>query len=71
MDVNELRIAVTVVSLVLFLALLVHTWSRRRRVDHEQAAWLPFSDEPPGPGLAPHIASAASPTPDTATGPTP
>jgi cbb3-type cytochrome oxidase subunit 3 len=42
MDVNTLRIAVTVFSLVLFLALMVHTWNRRRRVDHEQAAMLPF-----------------------------
>jgi hypothetical protein len=42
MDVNTLRIAVTVFSLVLFLALMVHTWNRRRRVDHEQAALLPF-----------------------------
>ncbi len=45
MDVNDLRVAVTVVSLVLFVALILHTWSRRRRVDHEEAAMLPFSED--------------------------
>ncbi len=66
MDVNELRIAVTLASLVLFLALMAHTWSRRRRADHEQAAWLPFSDEPLGDSPP-----APSATPDPATGRTP
>ena len=42
MDINDLRVGVTVVSLVLFLAIVAHTWSRRRRAEHEQAAALPF-----------------------------
>lgn len=45
MDVNDLRIAVTLASLVLFVALVVHTWSRRREAEHEAAARLPFADE--------------------------
>ena len=45
MDINTLRIAVTLTSLVLFLALVLHTWSRRRRQDFEDAALLPFMDE--------------------------
>ena len=45
MDVNDLRITVTVVSLLLFLALMVHTYSRSRRSEHEQAARLPFLGE--------------------------
>ena len=45
MDINDLRIAVTLVSLVLFVALLVHTWSRRRSGDYAQAALLPFEGE--------------------------
>ncbi len=45
MDINDLRIAVTVVSLVLFIALMVHTWSRRRRAEYEAAALLPFAEE--------------------------
>ena len=52
MDVNDLRIAVTLASLVLFLALMAHTYSRRRKTDFEEAALLPFGDEaaaPPAP----------------------
>jgi cytochrome c oxidase cbb3-type subunit 4 len=45
MDVNDLRIAVTVISLLLFVSLMAHTYSRRRRHDHEEAAMLPFADE--------------------------
>ena len=45
MDINDLRIAVTLVSLLLFVALMVHTWSRRRSVDYAQAALLPFEGE--------------------------
>ena len=45
MDVNDLRITVTVVSLVLFLALMAHTWSRRRKAEHDAAAMLPFVGE--------------------------
>jgi cytochrome c oxidase cbb3-type subunit 4 len=45
MDVNDLRVAVTLVSLVLFVALMLHTWSRRRRADHDEAAMLPFSED--------------------------
>jgi cytochrome c oxidase cbb3-type subunit 4 len=52
MDVNDLRIAVTLIGLVLFLALVAHTWSRRRQADHSAAAALPFIDDEgitPGP----------------------
>ncbi len=45
MDINDLRVAVTLVSLVLFLALMAHTWSRRRRADHDEAARLPFAED--------------------------
>jgi cytochrome c oxidase cbb3-type subunit 4 len=48
MDVNDLRVAVTLVSLVLFIALMLHTWSRRRRADHDEAAMLPFSGDQVG-----------------------
>ena len=44
MEINALRIAVTVVSLLLFVALVAHTWSRNRRQEHEAAAELPFFD---------------------------
>ena len=45
MDVNDLRITITVVSLMLFLALVVSTWSRRRKAEYDAAAMLPFMGE--------------------------
>ena len=45
MDVNDLRSAVTVISLLLFLCLVAWTWSRRRKADFDEAARLPFEDE--------------------------
>jgi cbb3-type cytochrome oxidase subunit 3 len=45
MDFNDVRIAVTLASLVLFVALTVHTWSRRRSAEHEAAALLPFAED--------------------------
>jgi cytochrome c oxidase cbb3-type subunit 4 len=46
MDINDMRVAVTVLSFVLFIVLAVRTWSRRRGPEHEAAARLPFADEP-------------------------
>lgn len=48
MDVNDIRSWVTVAGLVLFLALVVHTWSRRRQAEHDAAARLPFEGEADG-----------------------
>lgn len=45
MDVNDLRSAVTVISLLLFLALVGWTWSRGRQAAFDEAARLPFADE--------------------------
>lgn len=45
MDLNDLRIAVTLACLTLFVAVTVHTWSRRRSAEHEAAARLPFADD--------------------------
>jgi cbb3-type cytochrome oxidase subunit 3 len=50
MDVNVIRIAVTVSGLVLFIALVLHTWSRSRKAEHEAAAMLPFTGEAGEPG---------------------
>jgi cytochrome c oxidase cbb3-type subunit 4 len=54
MDLNDIRIAVTLASLLLFLALVLHTFNRRRRTEHEAAAALPFADDgaDPVPGGA-------------------
>ncbi len=48
MDVNDFRAAVTVAGLVLFLALVANTWSRRRAAEHDEAARLPFADDESG-----------------------
>jgi cbb3-type cytochrome oxidase subunit 3 len=45
MELNDLRVLVTVAGLVLFVALTLHTWSRKRRRDHDEAAALPFAGE--------------------------
>jgi cbb3-type cytochrome oxidase subunit 3 len=45
MDVNDLRVIVTVTGLVLFLALVARTWSRRAKAAHDEAARLPFQGE--------------------------
>jgi cytochrome c oxidase cbb3-type subunit 4 len=44
-DINDARIVITLVSFVLFLGIVAHAWSRRRRADYEEAANLPFSGE--------------------------
>ena len=53
MDVNDWRVAVTVSSFVLFIALALHTWSRRRHAEHEVAAQLPFAEDRPGGTVTP------------------
>ena len=45
MDLNDLRTAVMLASFALFVALMWHTWSRRRGGEHAAAAVLPFLDE--------------------------
>jgi cytochrome c oxidase cbb3-type subunit 4 len=42
MDLDILRVFVTVTLFVLFIALCVWAWSDRRRADFEAAARLPF-----------------------------
>ena len=43
-DVNDLRIAATVVSLLLFLGICGWAWARRNGARFDDAAQLPFSD---------------------------
>jgi cbb3-type cytochrome oxidase subunit 3 len=45
MDVNDLRIAVTVVSLFSFLGLMVWVGLSRHRQTFEEAALLPLADD--------------------------
>ena len=45
MDINDLRSAVTVISLLTFLGIVAWAWSRRNQARFEDAAMLPFEDE--------------------------
>jgi cbb3-type cytochrome oxidase subunit 3 len=62
MDVNTLRIAVTVAGLLLFVVLVLHTWSRQRRADHDAAAMLPFADDTDDTSPADSLAAARNQT---------
>ena len=48
MDVNDMRVVVMLLGLVLFLAIWAWSWSSRRRAAFEEAAHLPFLDDEPG-----------------------
>ena len=52
MDVNDLRIAVTVLSFIVFIGIVAWAWSRRNVPGFVEAAQLPFVDEavPAGTG---------------------
>lgn len=45
MDINNLRIAATVLSLLAFLGICVWAWSCRNAQRFEQAAQLPFEQD--------------------------
>jgi cytochrome c oxidase cbb3-type subunit IV len=45
MDINTLRTVTTVLSLLVFVGIVVWTWSRRRSDDFERAAHLPFEQD--------------------------
>jgi cytochrome c oxidase cbb3-type subunit IV len=44
MEINTLRIVVTLISLALFIGLMVWAYSRRRHAAFDEAAQLPFLD---------------------------
>jgi cytochrome c oxidase cbb3-type subunit 4 len=45
MDINDIRSAVTVISLLMFLGIVGWAWSKRNRASFDEAAQLPFQDE--------------------------
>jgi cytochrome c oxidase cbb3-type subunit IV len=53
MDVNDLRSAVTLVSLLLFLGIAGWAWAGRNRRRFDEAAQLPFADDPPARPVQP------------------
>jgi cytochrome c oxidase cbb3-type subunit 4 len=48
MDVNDLRIGVTVLSFVAFIGIAVWAWSRKNAARFDEAAQLPFMDAEQG-----------------------
>ncbi|MFM7847898.1 MAG: cbb3-type cytochrome oxidase subunit 3 [Rubrivivax sp.] len=48
MDINDLRSAVTVISLLLFVGLVAITMKPSRRSEFEEAAHLPFAEDTSG-----------------------
>jgi cytochrome c oxidase cbb3-type subunit 4 len=49
MDLNDIRSLVTVISLLLFIALMAWTWRPSRKQDHNAAANLPFEGDSQSP----------------------
>jgi cytochrome c oxidase cbb3-type subunit 4 len=49
-DINDVRSAVTVVSMLLFIGITAWVWQRERRHAFEEAAQLPFADDAPQGG---------------------
>jgi len=45
MDVNDLRIATTLLSFAIFIGILVWAFSRRNQTDFDEAAKLPFDHD--------------------------
>ena len=45
MDINTLRSAVTVITFILFLGIVVWTLSKRRSAEFEEATNLPFGQD--------------------------
>ncbi|MBS0446758.1 MAG: cbb3-type cytochrome c oxidase subunit 3 [Proteobacteria bacterium] len=50
MDLNDLRILVTVFSFAIFAGIAVWAWSRRNQARFAEAERLPFLDEQPTDG---------------------
>ncbi|MFW9594825.1 MAG: cbb3-type cytochrome oxidase subunit 3 [Macromonas sp.] len=45
MDINDVRIVVTLTSFVLFIGIWGWAWSKRNQASFDEAAQLPFRDE--------------------------
>jgi len=43
MDINDLRVVMTVLAFVAFIGIVVWAFSRKRKRDFDEAARLPFS----------------------------
>jgi cytochrome c oxidase cbb3-type subunit IV len=46
-DVNVLRVLVTVISFLVFVGIVAWAWSRRNKAAFDEAAQLPFQESRP------------------------
>jgi cytochrome c oxidase cbb3-type subunit 4 len=46
LDINLLRVAVTLLSFIAFAAIVVWSWSKRNKAQFDEAAHLPFLNDP-------------------------
>lgn len=46
MDLNDMRSLVTVVSLLAFIGIIAWAWAKRNKAQFDEAAQVPFMDEP-------------------------
>ena len=63
MDVNDLRILVTLLSFAAFVGIVAWVWSRRNRKRFDEAQMLPFLDEPPASAAVPSAPVPSAPVP--------
>ncbi|MDI1297991.1 cbb3-type cytochrome c oxidase subunit 3 [Methylotenera sp.] len=45
MDMNTLRIAVTIISFIVFVGILIWVWRNRNTSDFKEGANLPFNED--------------------------
>jgi len=61
MDINDLRVIVTVFALVAFLGIVFWAYSRKRKRDFEAAARLPFTGKDFGEDEKPNANTGEKP----------
>ena len=63
MDINDVRIIITVVSFLIFVGIVIWAWSGKQSNSFKEAANLPFidDDKPPQSKSAVDARNAASP----------
>ncbi|MBL8511533.1 MAG: cbb3-type cytochrome c oxidase subunit 3 [Betaproteobacteria bacterium] len=47
MDINDIRATVTLISFLVFIGIVLWAWSGKQKQRFEEAANLPFADDPP------------------------
>ena len=48
MDIDTLRIAITLLSFIVFVGIVIWAWSKRTQAGFDEASRLPFTDDSEG-----------------------